>query len=119
VRTAPTAQVYAAARVYLLAVHNELLNPAEAVQLDCGLTRSGAAYRLKAARALGLLPVVGRGRRVFGEGHWPRAAQWCHAGGRKRTIWTACQECCQLWPCPDAATLGWLAHLDEMQKGSG
>ena len=108
---APMAEVYAVARTYLLAIHNDSLMPARMVQQEHGLSRGQAAARLRAARELGLLPYAGRGLRVFGPGHWPRAAQWCTPDGRPRTIWTACQECRQLWPCENAATLVWLAGL--------
>jgi hypothetical protein len=116
--TVPTAEVYAVARTYLLAVHNDCLTPTAAVQREHGLSRSRASHRLHAARALGVLPHAGRGRRAFGAGHWPRAAQWCTSGSRKKTIWTACQECHELWPCADAATLVWLQHLDEAERRS-
>lgn len=109
----PTAEVYAAARTYLLAVHNDCLTPTAAVQREHGLSRGRASHRLVLARAVGVLPHAGRGRRAFGEGHWPRAAQWCTSGRQKKTIWTACQQCRYPWPCADAATLDWLKLLDQ------
>ena len=116
---APMAEVYAVARTYLLAVHHDSFTPTIVVQREHHMSRSRAAHRLRIARSMGLLPYAGQGRRVFGEGHWPRCAQWCTSGGRHRAIWTACQECHELWPCPDAATLYWLRRLDEAERGTG
>lgn len=110
----PTVEVYAAARVYLLAIHRNETHPTVAVQQALNLSRSRIARRLRAARDMGLLPATGRGIRVFGPGHWPRAAQWCTSGGRP--IWTACQECRHPWPCPDAATLDWLKRIDRAER---
>lgn len=110
----PVVEVYAAARVYLLAIHNGGLQPTVAVQDVLGLSRSRVGRRLRAARDLGLLPEAGRGIRVFGPGHWPRAAQWCTDRGRP--IWTACQECLRPWPCPDAATLEWMKRIDQAER---
>jgi hypothetical protein len=112
--TVPVVEVYAAARVYLLAIHHDELQPTIAVQQTLNLTRGKAGQRLRAARDLGLLPEAGRGIRVLGPGHWPRAAQWC--SDRGRPIWTACQECHHPWPCAEAATLVWLKRLERAER---
>lgn len=97
------------ALVYLHAVH-EHVPPTKAVQAQVGLTRADAGRAIRAARAAGLLPPIGRGEATPNEGHWPRVARLLNNRGR----WVVCQTCHQPWPCPDPATLHW---IDAVNRG--